>query len=86
MRPTICSLFEPHYKQNLYTNPKRTAKSYALRTLIDKQQRYLFKELVLFKDAGEPGEPAPTLAAPTATTLLFPRDPLPVKSEPKKYL
>src|SRR5947209_20299294 len=27
MRPTICSLFEPHYKQNLYTNPKRTAKS-----------------------------------------------------------
>ena len=26
MRPTICSLFEPHYKQNLYTNPKRTAK------------------------------------------------------------
>src|SRR6478752_2721676 len=22
-----CSLFEPHYKQNLYTNPKRTAKS-----------------------------------------------------------
>jgi hypothetical protein len=28
MRPTICSLFEPHYKQNLYTNPKRTAKSF----------------------------------------------------------
>ena len=27
MRPTICSLFEPHHKQNLYTNPKRTAKS-----------------------------------------------------------
>jgi hypothetical protein len=26
MRPTICSLFEPHHKQNLYTNPKRTAK------------------------------------------------------------
>ena len=27
MRPTIRSLFEPHYKQNLYANPKRTAKS-----------------------------------------------------------
>ena len=27
MRPTIWSLFEPHYKQNLYANPKRTAKS-----------------------------------------------------------
>ena len=27
MRPTTWSLFEPHYKQNLYTNPKRTAKS-----------------------------------------------------------
>jgi hypothetical protein len=27
MRPTICSLFEPHYEQNLYANPKRTAKS-----------------------------------------------------------
>jgi hypothetical protein len=26
MRPTICSLFEPHYKQNPYANPKRTAK------------------------------------------------------------
>jgi len=25
-----CSLFEPHYKQNLYTNPKRTAKSDSL--------------------------------------------------------
>jgi hypothetical protein len=23
------SLFEPHYKQNLYTNPKRTAKLFA---------------------------------------------------------
>jgi hypothetical protein len=27
MRPTICSLLEPHYKQNPYANPKRTAKS-----------------------------------------------------------
>ena len=36
MRPTICSLFEPHYKQNLYTNPKRTAKSFVrLNILID---------------------------------------------------
>jgi hypothetical protein len=26
MRPTIRSLFEPHYKQSLYANPKRTAK------------------------------------------------------------
>src|SRR3954451_5481464 len=31
MRPTICSLFEPHHKQNLYTNPKRTAKSLIIR-------------------------------------------------------
>ena len=31
MRPTIHSLLEPHYKQNHYANPKRTAKSrYAL--------------------------------------------------------
>jgi hypothetical protein len=35
MRPTICSLFEPHYKQNLYTNPKRTAKSFFAPLLID---------------------------------------------------
>ena len=35
MRPTICSLFEPHYKQNLYTNPKRTAKSSSPFTIID---------------------------------------------------
>src|SRR5258708_15997557 len=37
MRPTICSLFEPHHKQNLYTNPKRTAKSHLLRP---KHNRY----------------------------------------------
>src|SRR5260370_36333729 len=30
MRPTICSLFEPHHKQTLYANPKRTAKSFSL--------------------------------------------------------
>jgi len=35
MRPTIYSLFEPHYKQNLYTNPKRTAKSSSLVTALD---------------------------------------------------
>ena len=35
MRPTICSLFEPHHKQNLYTNPKRTAKSLSPHSLID---------------------------------------------------
>jgi hypothetical protein len=35
MRPTICSLFEPHDKQNLYTNPKRTAKSSIAFYLID---------------------------------------------------
>jgi hypothetical protein len=26
VRPTLWSLFEPHHEQNLYANPKRTAK------------------------------------------------------------
>jgi hypothetical protein len=50
MRPTICSLFEPHYKQNLYTNPKRTAKSQINNTLFDNLQRLLFKKVSVFKE------------------------------------
>jgi hypothetical protein len=43
MRPTICSLFEPHHKQNLYTNPKRTAKS-LIYYLIDSSTRSLVQK------------------------------------------
>ena len=45
-----CSLFEPHYKQNLYTNPKRTAKSQINNTLFDNLQRLLFKKVSVFKE------------------------------------
>jgi hypothetical protein len=34
-RPTWGSLFEPRHKQNLYANPKRTAKSFTHYTDID---------------------------------------------------
>ena len=44
MRPTIRSLFEPHYKQNLYANPKRTAKFSIRPTYKIEQSRYLFKK------------------------------------------
>ena len=46
MRPTIWSLFEPHYKQNLYANPKRTAKSFRLQ-LIDTTHLRLFKRFLV---------------------------------------
>jgi hypothetical protein len=45
-----CSLFEPHYKQNLYTNPKRTAKSPINNTLLDSLERRLFKKVSFFKE------------------------------------
>jgi hypothetical protein len=39
MRPTICSLFEPHHKQNPYTNPKRTAKFASPNIILDALSR-----------------------------------------------
>ena len=48
MRPTICSLSEPHYKQNLYTNPKRTAKSSSL-TKLDTTGRLLVQKIFSFQ-------------------------------------
>jgi hypothetical protein len=55
VRPTICSLFEPHHKQNLYTNPKRTAKSqtfirtYILDTTATRVVQKIFKEQFFFE-------------------------------------
>ena len=49
MRPTICSLFEPHYKQNLYTNPKRTAKSSSAQRLIDTPTKVPVQKPVSFQ-------------------------------------
>jgi hypothetical protein len=48
-----CSLFEPHYKQNLYTNPKRTAKSSInylpdINWIVGKGR--LFKKVLFFKE------------------------------------
>jgi hypothetical protein len=48
MRPTICSLFEPHHKQNLYTNPKRTAKSVSPDTFIDAPLRRFVQKTFAF--------------------------------------
>jgi hypothetical protein len=45
MRPTIWSLLEPHYKQNLYANPKRTAKSQSPSNHSTSQKAFLFKNL-----------------------------------------
>ena len=46
-----CSLFEPHYKQNLYTNPKRTAKSALLNVYWRCLSDGLFKKVSLFQRA-----------------------------------
>jgi hypothetical protein len=42
-----CSLFEPHHKQNLYTNPKRTAKSSSF-LKIDTTARLLVQKIFAF--------------------------------------
>jgi len=70
MRPTICSLPEPHYKQNLYTNPKRTAKSSKLfspATMIDSTRTCFVQKIFNFKETlSSPGEEK---AARTLTAL-----------------
>ena len=70
MRPTICSLPEPHYKQNLYTNPKRTAKSSKLFSpaiMIDSTRTCFVQKIFNFKETlSSPGEEK---AARTLTAL-----------------
>jgi hypothetical protein len=83
MRPTICSLFEPHYKQNLYTNPKRTAKPFfhSPFTLLETRRGELFNLNPISKSLsfasrsrleGLAGQPA-------GTYLYLPSDPFPGK-------
>jgi hypothetical protein len=57
MRPTIGSLLEPHYKQNLYANPKRTAKFVTPRPFLESAGQNSFKNFAQ-RTTFYPGEPS----------------------------
>src|SRR5260370_11328765 len=71
MRPTICSLFARHHKQNLYTNPKRTAKSSTRYTYIDVssaasvQNTFLFQKTFSTCPRNFPPGKFPVVSCPT---------------------
>src|SRR6266446_4617226 len=70
MRPTICSLLEPHHKQNPYTNPKRTAKCSPIFTRpihIDSTRGLLVQNL-FSKNFPSPREGEPPLKESSASS------------------
>jgi len=75
VQPTICSLFEPHHKQNLYTNPKRTAKS-LFASIIDTPTPPLVQNVFLvffqgvFPSREEKQTPAPAFGGNWRTQIL----------------
>src|SRR4029077_4435318 len=79
MRPTICSLFEPHYKQNLYANPKRTAKWFCTAYLRYNSSASRSKHFFFFKDFPAATRDSGTLRLAKLHVLQLPPDPPPVK-------